>query len=170
VAQNSKAKELGDSLITWGNASGGGNWASALSLAAAAAWAPDHVAEPVYPIDPATDCPQLRLQMFPTEVTPGPVRGQTTFATRYSLWLKRQQTIGQQHQTLMASALQTIVDGLLGQWRNSTFLTVAGITLYDLKIEQVVIHNTLEHDLGRPQMRVIPGEILFLARYRAVDT
>ncbi len=132
------------------------------------AWSAGTRAEPVYPANPRTDCPLLRLRLYTADVRPGKVKQTTDVVLKASVYYYQRQTPGSAHQAAIVTVLETIVDTLAGDWRPSEVDALSGISLYSVAPEQVVVHDEMTHPLGDdPAMRVSVGEVSLAITYRS---
>lgn len=141
---------IANAFVTWLSPQLG-----ALSLASPLVLDAQKQAHPRYPADPVTECPQLVLSLY-TQATAPKAGGQDDFASDMSLWFYRRQIAGQNHQQKLAEALDLLGE-LLKQQTLPTVLADAGARF--MQVVQKVYHDELGDPLGRPRLRVNPGEI-----------
>lgn len=148
---------IANAFITWLSPQLG-----ALGLAAPLALDPQKQAHPRMPADPVAECPQLVLSLY-TQATNPKAGRDDDFASDMSLWFYRRQIAGQNHQQKMAEALDTLGE-LLKQQILPTIIADAGAKF--MMVIQKVYHDELSDPLGRPRLRVNPGEVQlkFLSR------
>jgi hypothetical protein len=155
MALESKWQALGTGLIT---ALGPAATAGSIDLA----WSRGMRASPAYPGNPRSECPRARLRVLEEGHSPSATLGclntRASFAYRYGLWVQLRQTPGQQHQTLLLTAMDRFTDLLL-QGGFTPDLGVSGVN--SLKIDTVIgsVFDELDHPLGNPNLRVSSGEI-----------
>lgn len=169
MALESRMKPIGDALISW--------WSpqvSSLSLVSFD-WAKQMNVQPAYPCNPRTACPRAFLRMFTHEDTYADQLGCSAYLFRYqvSLWLQLQQTVTEDHQELLVTALDTLKNPLLAVDYDLSGLSVTG--LVDLRVDQdipvnTVVHDELNHSSGRPGLRVSSGELNFTLIGRIQDS
>lgn len=158
MAHTAKGKALGDALIAHLTGE------STVTAIATPAWADSMGAEPFYPIDPVSDCPSITLEIHTEDIKPQPGRGGMGSAITISgsIWLKRRQTAGQAHQTMMLTDMETVMNTLLGNWRPTEFINVAGQSNYGLTFQNPIIRDEMRHPFGEPRLTVSVAEIPFV--------
>lgn len=158
TVHTAKGKANGDALIAFLNAQaaittllGGPNKVD---------WQKGTRREPFYPVNPYTDCPSLTLRLFVQDVGPGHNAGRSKADATFSLWYKRRQTPGENHQQILIADLETIINLLMGRWRPTQMQAVAGQVIFGLYPNQPpVIHDELHHEFDDPALRVSVAEI-----------
>ena len=162
MAHSVNIKAVGDALVSYLSSN-----LTSLGLVSCS-WVAGMRSEPVYPANPRTDCPLLRLRLYTADLAPGTVKQSTDVTVQASLYYYRRQTAGQAHQTLLLSALETIAELFTGDWRPSGIEALPGIALYSVVPRQMVIHDEMPHPLGDdPAMRVSVGELVLAITYRS---
>lgn len=158
MAQTAKGKQLGDALIAHltGEAT--------VTAIATPAWSRHMAEEPTYPIAPATDCPSITLELHTEDIKPKPLRGGmgSLITLSGSLWIKRLQVPGQQHQTLLIADAEAVMNTLLGNWRPTEFIDVAGQTNFGITFDNPRLEAELRHPLGDPSRTVSVCRIPFI--------
>jgi hypothetical protein len=80
------------------------------------------------------------------------------FAYSYGLTVQLKQTPGQQHQTLLLTALSRFRDAILAGGFTPE-LGVAGVRAVQIDVLTLVVLDELDHPLGDPGLRVSTGEL-----------
>ena len=151
----SRVEDVGTALIAW--------FASRVtSLGLVSFDWHDHMrSEPSYPCQPRTLCPRAYLRLTQTGHTLGNLIGCDSSALVYqcSIWVQLRQTPGQQHQRLLAAALDVFQTALIQAEFDLSGLAVTDLIELKAEPSQGVVFNELDHPLGDPDLRVSSGEI-----------
>ena len=158
MAITAKGKANGDAFITFLQAQAS---ITAIVASGSIKWADHMHPEPVYPTNPRTELPLLRLREYVEDVGPGMNIGQAKGDCTYSLWYYRLQVVSQAHQTLLITDLETILNVLMtGQnWRPTNLQSVGGQSFYQILPQRPVVHDELRHKFDDPSLRISVGEI-----------
>lgn len=157
MPNTSRGLAIGDALVAHATANLG-----ALSLVSID-WQKGMNAAPVYPVDPYADCPRLELRFY-TEDVNAAVSGATETVLKFSWYLYLRQTPGEDHQELLRTAMEAIINLFFGNF-NPTQLELAGSKF--VRPAQTVIRDELRHPLvDDPSLRVSVGEIFLQADTR----
>lgn len=166
MAHTAKGKAQGDALLAHLNAQAS---IVALGLVGGARWTQGARQEPAYPTDPRGDCPSLELRMRTEEVSPGNTYGRSHAGATFTLWYKRRQTPGQDHQQLLVQDVEAIINVLLGRWRPAGMVAVAGQSFYGVyPKDPPIVHDELRHEFDDPALRVSVAEIPLVAQSDAI--